>query len=280
MTSTAPDACLRSLTELLVQHLEEDKLTLPPLPDVAQQVLAVVSDDATSAATLASLVQRDAGLASTLVRYANSAALSGVTRTVSVQQAVSRLGMNKVAELALSASLRSGVDCGRRYRPLLDACWRRSLATGLFAKEVARALRRNVEVSFLCGLLRGIGPPLVFHALSGLPQTVTLPNAAGATELGGTLGPRFVSAAVRAWGLPQMIAAAIEDPGELDGRSAEASVAALAQRLTDLALSEPGEHDPSSLSQDSDAVALNLYPDALEALLAQGPSIRDELEAM
>lgn len=284
MSVPAPAAGASDLVDLLVERLDGGDLALPPLPAVAQQVLSLVSDEQTSAEALAVLVQRDAGLASTLVRHANTAALGGVVRIVSVQQAVSRLGMRRVAELAVSVSLRSGIGAGSRYRSLLDACWRRSLATGLFAKEIARVLRHNVEVAFLCGLLRGVGRPLALHALSELlgekarPQTP--PAEAAAAEVAEALAAPFASAAVHQWHLPETVAEAIQAPGDVACRSPEASTAALAERLADVALAEAEDAPAPSLAGDEDARALDLYADTLESLQARGPELRAEVDAL
>ena len=103
------------LAEILQERLSDGSLALPPLPAVAQRVLALTSDENASSAALANLVHRDAGLASAVLWTANSAAMGGATQIASLQQAVTRLGMSEVARIAFSASMREDIFASSEY---------------------------------------------------------------------------------------------------------------------------------------------------------------------
>lgn len=268
------------LANILEQELAGGKLALPPLPAVAQRVLALASDEDASSAALANLVHRDAGLASAVLRTANSASLGGATQISSLQQAVTRLGMAEVSRIAFAASMREDIFACSDYAAAVEQVWRRSLATGLFAKEVARCLRLNVEVAFLCGLLWRVGQPL---ALNGLPQVCrgkSLPDESDAIALAHHVDGAFTTTAAQRWELPAPVRSALGDRLEDGERCQEACIASVAERLADAALAEKDAEEAFEIEPNQDSASLNLYPENLEELLSNAATVRDEIASM
>jgi HD-like signal output (HDOD) protein len=268
------------IARVLEQQLAQGSLSLPPLPEVAQRVVALAGDDEASSATLAKLVHRDAGLAAAVLRSANSASLGGLTQVVSLQQAVSRLGMTEVSRIAFSASMRDSIFASADYASAFARVWRRSLATGLFAKEVARVLRLNVEIAFLCGLLWRVGQPLALHGLPQVCRKGDLPPESEAIALAESLDEMFTTAAARSWELPGAVGGALGAREQRDDRPPEGHIANLAERLADAALAEKDEDSAYEFAADTDSAALNLYPDNLESLLSAAANVRSEIAAM
>ena len=62
--------------------------------------------------------------------------------------------------------MQSGVFRVPGYEPVLNQLWRHALASGAFAKEIARVRRLNVESAFLCGLLHSVGKPALLQLSS------------------------------------------------------------------------------------------------------------------
>ncbi len=161
----------RNLQDALSVLLEAGKLELVPLPHIAQQVLSTAGSDATSGTELADVVRRDQSLAASVLRMANSAALGGRVKIVSLEQAVTRLGMQRILETAVAVSLRAQTLGVTRFEAELQLFWRHAFASGLYAKEIAQVLRENPETNFLCGLLHQIGKPLALRAIAKLLST-------------------------------------------------------------------------------------------------------------
>lgn len=274
--ATSSPARLRAMLRRTVSK----EFEVPPLPAVAQRVLGSAGDDSVSAAELARLVHSDAGLASALLRAANSAALASATPTVSVQQAISRLGMRRVREIALAASLREGLYAVVQYPDIALGIWRRSLATALCAREVARALRRSVEVAFLCGLLRRIGGPLVLRTLVEC-KTLRPPDPALAEELVQEFDRVFTARAATRWKLPPAILEGLIDDPARD-RDDGAAITSLAERLAERVIDPRSETALPDWQEDSEGEAqqLNLYPETLMELLSGADAIRAEIEGM
>ena len=136
---------LQPVAEEIRTDLASGRLKLPVLPNVATEVLSSSLDDSSDAAKLAGLIQQDQSLASHVLRVVNSPAFRGSAEIVALQQAIARLGMVRIREIALTASLKNALSSKGSFQELMDRAWRLGLATGLWAKEVARATRRNVE---------------------------------------------------------------------------------------------------------------------------------------
>ena len=263
--------------QVLEQRLAQGSLALPPLPAVAQRVLALAGDESASSAALAGLVHRDAGLAASVLRCANSAAARGVAPIASLQQAVTRLGMAEVSRIAFAASMRQGIFASGAYAGAVEQLWRRSLATGLFAKEVARSLRLNVEVAFLCGLLWRVGQPLALNGLTQVLPEEERPSEAEALALARELDEAFTASAAECWELPASVGDALRAREAETEAGPECRMARVAECLADAALAEKDADADFELAPGRDSAELNLYPDQLEGLLARAAEIRSEL---
>ncbi len=161
---------LEKLRDALVERINTQALDLPLLPQAASQVMSFMSDPNADATRLSSLIHQDQALAGHVLRIANSPAYMPRSPIVSLQQAVAWLGMHVLGEIAFTASRQKGVFRVQGYEDEIKRMWRHALITGLYAKEIARQRRHNVEGAFLCGLLHAIGKPVVVHALTDLQK--------------------------------------------------------------------------------------------------------------
>lgn len=130
----------------------------------------MVYDPDAEAAKLAELIHQDQALAAHVIRIANSPAYMTRNPVVSLQHAVSMLGMNLMSELAFSASIKGSAFKVPGWDDEVKSLWHYSLASGAYAKEIARMRRFNVESAYLCGLLHGIGRPVVLQTLVALSR--------------------------------------------------------------------------------------------------------------
>ena len=129
------------LRAAVAHRLATGQLSLPMLPRVASQVVALVGSPTTDANRLSELIHRDPALAGQVLRIANSPAYMPRMPIVSLQQAVSRLGLNVVSEIAFAASLQSGV-----FRvPGYESWWDVPIAEVSDAESVRRARRQYEE---------------------------------------------------------------------------------------------------------------------------------------
>tara|TARA_R100000654_G_scaffold4147_5_gene12586 strand:+ start:49868 stop:50758 length:891 start_codon:yes stop_codon:yes gene_type:complete len=163
------------LDNLLNQSILEGFVEVPILPEIANKAFMLANDKESDASQLAQLIQSDPSLAGHVMRIANSAAYTPMANLTSLQQAIARLGMVTVSEIAISAVLNAKLFNTPGYEDYADAIWQQSLATSLWAKEVASHCNVNVEVAFLAGLIHSIGRPAVLQTLIDIAEQQTLP---------------------------------------------------------------------------------------------------------
>jgi len=275
------------LRGLIADRLGTGAVALPLLPQVATQVLALTSQPQVDALQLSNLIHRDPALAGQVLRIANSPAYMPSMPIVSLQQAVARLGMAAVTEIVLAASLQSGTFKVPGYEAELKRLWRHGLASGVFAKEVARVLRSNVESAFLCGLLHAVGKPALLQVISDAQRS--RPPAerrhVSGDELVALLDEFHRGVGLRlaaSWALPQAVSNAISSYADFEAAPAgrrEAAVCLLADLLaTDLAQPEP-TFDAETRRHPVIA-ALNFYPDDVTQLLSKRATVARTVDSM
>lgn len=140
--------------------------TIAPLPRVCAQLAQLTAQQVTDAAQLARLIQSDPALAGEIIRVANSPALRPRTAIVSLQQAVSWLGVAEVRNIAMAVMLRGEVFKAPGHEPETEELWQEAWLAGLWAKEIARERRRHVESAFLAALMHRTGAALALKILS------------------------------------------------------------------------------------------------------------------
>ena len=95
------------------------------------------------------------------MRVANSALYARRTPVVTLPQAIAWLGIREVRNIAFAVAVQGQVFSSTYFRQEMNELWRESVITALFAQEIARLKRRNVESAYLCGLLHRAGMAVI-----------------------------------------------------------------------------------------------------------------------
>ncbi|MEO8368051.1 MAG: HDOD domain-containing protein [Candidatus Solibacter sp.] len=129
---------------------------LPPFPAIAHRILALASQENSSAPEVGGLIRLDPSFSAELLRFANSA-LFGVRREVtSLTQAVALMGMERVKSMATFVALNNMVRSSVGSQALRKV-WVHSVVTALVASEAARILRLDSDSAYTAGLLHNLG---------------------------------------------------------------------------------------------------------------------------
>lgn len=263
------------LARVFARQLAERKIELPPLPAIAAEVMSLCQQDATDAAKLSAVIHRDQTIASNVLRVANSAAYAGQMPCSSLQQAVSRLGLQMITEIAMAVSVRGRMFANPTCADLLAALWQHSVLAGFFTKEIARLRRRNVEIAFLCGLLHDVGKAVLLTNVDRVlgKAELGLPRA----QLLDAVEQQHVPAGVllcREWKLPEQVTEAVMCHHET-AKATRFGELAMTVELADLLAhftapscfaTPPTEEQ---MRQHPVLAGLNIYPDQLEGFLKQ-----------
>ena len=267
----------------LVERIDKDRIDLPVLPQVAGKVMALANDPAADAASLSALIHQDQALAAHVLRIANSPAYMPRTPIASLQHAVAMLGVNQLSEIAVTISLKSGTVKIPGHEGDVRQLWRHALASGAYAKEIARMRRYNVESAYLCGLLHAVGKPVVLKTVTTIAAEMHVP-----LELSAIIAfldgyhSRIGNLIATEWSLPPQVADAITYYGiyeQAPSHRQEAMMTCLADRLATYILI-PDSFDDNTLREHSVFADLNLYPNDIDALLGLKDKILNLVDTM
>ncbi len=148
-------------------NIGEDKATrlialteeLPPMPHVVGQALKLIADPESSLEELTTVLAQDQSLLAMIIKVSNSALYSTGQEITNLQTAITKLGVNIVRSLVLTASTQAvfpkdDVKIGRFGKAL----WGHSKECGLAARRLAQAIAYpDPEEAFVGGLLHDIG---------------------------------------------------------------------------------------------------------------------------
>ena len=270
-SKTCPEDVLRQL-------VEQDALELPLLPETASKLVGLCNQQEVLPAKLAECIRRDQSIATHVLRMANSAIYSTGSPVVSLKQAVTRLGMNRIREVVLIIACQGRVFEAAGFEKEVRESFQRSLAVAVFAEEIARNQKLNVEDAFLCGLLHDVGRPVLLQSLVDYQKAEKLEFSREAVldsveafrkEVGANL--------IRRWALPEHVALTVRDQGDVSADCTNQSA-----KLLSLALGfaehyfESRDADQTVLLQHPMVAALNLYPEQIEEVLEKCIAILDQ----
>jgi HD-like signal output (HDOD) protein len=287
MNSPAPVVKAEDLERVLHKAIAEDTIELPPPPQVADEVQRLTRGDpadttsqAANAAELAKLIQRDVALAGQVMRVANSALYARRTPVVTLPQAIAWLGMREIRNIAFSVAIQGQVFASSYFRKEMTELWRESVITALFAQEVARLKRRNVESAYLCGLLHRAGMAVILGRVGAAALMHRLqPEPEFVMQFGEKHEARVGTHLAIAWQLPPAVSATISHwrhPPHAEMSREEVMEVALARQISNeyRTPGAGGELPDSMLGPVSKWMdELSIYPDELFSIMAQRAAI-------
>lgn len=154
-----------ALITILEEKLKSDRLILPTLPEVALRVRKLSDDENINLQQMADVVAQDAALAARMIKVANSAFLGRQIACVNLQQAVTRIGLSQIKQLATAFALEQlFVSQYAVVQQWLDKLWRDNIQTAAVAvaslqlyQQQHHATTVNAQELLLCGLVHNIG---------------------------------------------------------------------------------------------------------------------------
>lgn len=187
---------------LTLAHAIEQLNRLPMIPAVVAEVIASFNNPDLDVGALAAKIGLDHGLATKVLRVANSS-FYGLTRQVgTIPSAVVVLGFGNIRAMIIAASMAT------RFPPVQGesfdraAFWQHSMRTAVCARRIARLAKLDAEIAFTAGFLRDIGTLIVQHCQSLLaPASVEHASDLDIAVLG--------AEAARRWNFPDAIYQAI-----------------------------------------------------------------------
>lgn len=152
-----------STSPFSVQPLTPDDVVrqlnhLPSAPRVLPRLKKLLGDGNSSMHDVVALVRLDPGIAARVLQIGNSAYYSHGLRCYTVDEAVHRVGYDRIYEL-VSVAVASQVFIRplATYRIEADDLWRNSIACALAAESLAARLDADNDIAYTIGLLHNVG---------------------------------------------------------------------------------------------------------------------------
>ncbi len=199
-------------------ELVKRSAAVPSVPHVVTRFLEITQEPEFRYDDLAELLSTDPGIASEVLRLANSA-LFGVARQVTnLRQALTLLGLKRIRSLVLSRYMVQSVGTGIRGGIDMSYLWRRSLASSVLAARFCDVLLPGKrEEGFIGSLLADIGIVILGDCMSHRYQPVAEHyqpcDAYDLTDLEtqilGVTHAQVSAMVLEHWQLPEMIASGV-----------------------------------------------------------------------
>lgn len=191
--------------EIILDDLENDRLPLPTLPEVALRVRDTVDDENATIKDVAQIIETDAALSARIIQVANSALYRGLSSADNVQSATMRMGLNTVRNLTTSLVMK---QLFQATHPVVDQylrnAWKQSTDVAALSAMIAKNYTNlESDSALLAGLTHSIGlSPILVKAESD----VTLLNDINALEkLLNDLYPAVGSEILKRWDFSEQL---------------------------------------------------------------------------
>lgn len=168
MTLTNEDEFLT----FLKSEIDNNRVVLPTLPEVALKVRDLVNSGEASTADLASEIGTDAALSARMIQVANSPLYRGRVHVDKLQMAIPRLGNNTVRTLVTSLVMQ------QLFQPkssILDSYFRKTWTDGTQVAALSRAFASrckhlDADQAMLGGLIHQIGKLPILSLAEAQPE--------------------------------------------------------------------------------------------------------------
>lgn len=259
---------------------------LPPLPQVAAQVLRISADPDATAEDLRKVISTDQALTSQILKISNSAMFGMMREIKTLSQAIMTLGFSTIKSVVIASSAKNLYQrgaVGLQERLM----WEHALVTALTSRSLAKSLKfPRVEEAFIGGLMHDIGKSVMgikFPERYGALLRTVYNEQGNALELElelfGFDHTMVGEALMHSWNLSESLEEAVRwHHAPMEAKENHRVLAAIIAVGNLMALEQKaGIGSPESLHDATDQAmaVLKLSPEQLEDLKAQ---IREVLE--
>lgn len=203
----------------LLEDLENDKLVLPTLPEVALKVRDTLENEDSSLHDVAKIITSDAALAARMIQVSNSPLLRASRAIETVEAAVTRMGSNMIRNLVTSMVMEQMFQAtsdvtDKRLRKI----WEHSTEVAAISHALANQFTKlQPEQAMLAGLVHDIGALPILSRAEDYPDLLedeaTLDRIINDTHC--TIGAEIL----RKWNFPEELIAVAEKHEDLERNS-------------------------------------------------------------
>ncbi len=186
----------------LLDAVQNDRLILPTLPEVALKIRDAVSNPEVSSGGLSDVIASDVAMAARLIKVANSPLLRGRVVVDSLRMAITRLGITFVRNLATGLAMEQMFQAtSDAVDKRLRASWEHSLEVGSISHVLAHHFGRlKPDQATLAGLTCEIGILPILTMAEESPDLFE--NEEVLDSIIDRFHPKIGSAILKSWDFP------------------------------------------------------------------------------
>ena len=193
---------LRAVGDKIVRAVEDNRVSLPLLPEESADALRVATDPEANFQQFEQVIRPNPAMAAKLLRMANSP-FYGVAREISsIRQAMLVLGTSSLSQMIMQLVVEAHACSDLQDAAILAREQRHAVVIGHYSQLIAGELGHASPEAFLCGLLHDFGKlvfPQLVREIGMRPDIPDLDFLADALHC--QLGYYMASS----WGLPGIV---------------------------------------------------------------------------
>lgn len=207
----------KSIVDIISEHLGNNTLNVPVFHTVALKLQQVLSRPDFTIDDVAQLIIADPGVASQVLRVANSVFYSGLAKVATIKDAAVRLGAKEVSNIAMLATQQ---DFYRSDNPQLGQVmrilWKHALCCAIGTRWLATKTGYGSlsHEGFLAGLLHDIGKLFLLKVLDELSRSGELGisvSPALVTEVLNSMHVEQGYTLMKKWNMPEIYCEVVRD---------------------------------------------------------------------
>lgn len=204
-----------SITSLIAAKLGSDEFKLPVFNQVAMELQQALQGEP-DLKVIEAIILKDAALASEVLRVANSSFFAGLAKLQGIQQALVRLGINRVMSVVLIATQKQAFRARTPFLAgVMKKLWEHAAASAGACRWVAikYGYRDLAESAFLAGLMHDLGSLVVLKVLDELAVSGQADDLTDAVilEVIDTLHTEYGYKVMQDWHFPPQYAVVARD---------------------------------------------------------------------
>ncbi|MFH2057469.1 MAG: HDOD domain-containing protein [Pseudomonadota bacterium] len=158
----------QSFLEIINDYIESDRVALPPFDKTALRLQMEIQKPEAQISKIEKLIIADPAMASQVLKMANSSFFRGLSKVMTIREAIVRLGFDEIARMVMiltQKKLYSTKDTFiKNYR---DTLWQHSLVCAIVSQWVAReaGFEDMTQEVFFASLMHDIGKLFLITAI-------------------------------------------------------------------------------------------------------------------
>ncbi|WP_462159272.1 HDOD domain-containing protein [Pseudoalteromonas sp. GB56] len=193
-----------ALLTILVDRINNDTLVLPTLPEVALKVRNSADDPDITLHSMADVIATDPALSARMIKVANSALMSRSVKVTTINQAVTRIGLRQIKNIATAMAMEQlFVSQNELIKGYMDKAWQKTIRVACHAMVLVKRYREgqrheliNTETITLAALTYNIGILPILTEAEKHPEVFANPSflAHAIQKLAGKIGAAILTA--------------------------------------------------------------------------------------